>query len=78
MPTPSPDPFAPAPPDVALTAALRALDQGDFVVTDFEADILESVMRQRTWASVKQRTILAPMLERYRCDSDLAMAVRGF
>lgn len=79
MPSAPSDPFAPAPPapDAALTAALHALDTGDFAVTDFEADILESVLRQKTWASAKQRKILAQMLEKYVEDFALAAELCG-
>ena len=63
--------------DDPLALALKRLDTMEAVVTDFEANILESVIRQRTWASKKQRRILAQMLEKYLSDVTLAAEIRG-
>ena len=63
--------------DEALATACQRLDTMAAEPTDFEAKILESVMRQRTWASAKQRAILAQMCEKYLSDDALACELRG-
>jgi hypothetical protein len=55
---------------------LRALDEGDFEVTDWEAHFLESVKSQRFPLSAKQLHVLETMADRY-LDPLLAAELRG-
>ena len=63
--------------DEALTTACQRLDTMEAEPTDFEANVLETVLRQKTWASAKQRVILAQMCEKYLEDEALACELRG-
>lgn len=63
--------------DPILPHVLQALDTMEQEVTAFEANVLETVLRQKTWASWKQRQILGQMIERYLQDDQLASQIRG-
>ena len=55
--------------ETLLQDILRRLDTMAQEPTDFEAGVLETCLRQRTWASAKQRRIVRRMAERYLPDS---------
>ncbi len=63
--------------DDALKTVLETLDVMDAEVTDFEASVLDTVMKQQTWASWKQRKVLAQMVERYLDNPTLAAELLG-
>lgn len=65
----------PAPADDTLMKVLHRLSR--CTVTAFEASVLQTCLRQRTWASRKQRRILARMLEHYVGNTALATELRG-
>lgn len=64
------------PQDAAVSEALRRLDTMEATPTDFEASVLETVMRQG-WCSSKQRHILRQMCERYLPADGLAAELAG-
>ena len=60
-----------------LTEALRRLDAMDCPVTDWEAQFLESALRQRR-LSLKQQAVVARMCEQYLPEgSALAAEILG-
>lgn len=63
--------------DTLLVDTLRRLDGGPFEVANFEANVLHSCLRQQTWASPKQRRILAQMCEKYLHDPLTAAELQG-
>lgn len=54
--------------NLILQEILHRLDTMIQEPTAFEADVLETCLRQRTWATAKQRRILGHMCERYLSD----------
>ena len=64
-------------PDDTLTEALRRLDTMTAPCTDFEASVLETLLRRPGYASEKQRKILVQMIEKYLNDPALAAEVCG-
>ena len=63
--------------DDALIEALRRLDTMATPCTDFEASVLETLLRRPGYASPKQRKILVQMIEKYLDDPALAAEVCG-
>ena len=64
-------------PDHALTDALYRLDTMSTPCTDFEASVLETLLRRPGYASDRQRKILVQMIEKYLDDPALAAEVYG-
>lgn len=62
--------------DATVQDVLKALDEGDFDVTAFEAQFLESLLRQTYPLTPKQHAVLVRMAEHY-CDPLLAAELRG-
>ena len=63
--------------DEALAEALHRLDTMDAPCTNFEARVLNTLMRRPDSASPKQRKILVQMIEKYLDDPALAAEVCG-
>ena len=61
----------------ALAEALHRLDTMSTPCTDFEASVLETLLRRPGSASPKQRKILVQMIEKYLDDPGLAAEVCG-
>jgi hypothetical protein len=64
------------PQEPVIQEVLTALDTMDRAVTDWESTFLESVMRQTSPVTAKQRSVLVRMAERY-LDAGLAAELRG-
>jgi hypothetical protein len=63
-----------------ITHVIHALDTMDCVVSDFEAEVLETVsrqLRQGRLPSVKQRRILGEMVEAYLEDPALVRSLKA-
>jgi hypothetical protein len=65
-----------SPSPTVLWQTITTLDQLDQVVTDFEASVLETLLRTRR-CSPKQLRIICQMVERYLHDPLLAAELQG-